>query len=620
MKTLKYILSSLAVVAVMSSCVSDLDVTPIDPNMNTADKALTSAADFEALLAGIYTGYGTSGFYGPNGDPSISGLDGGMSQYVRGLFHLCELSTDVYVCGWNDEGVPDVCKMQWDASTGLIYSIYSRMFFQIAHCNEFIREANATSVNLPKKDEWIAEARALRALSYYHAIDNFGNVPFADESSVVGQTPKRITRAELYAWLEEELKDIIDNSALPAARMAQYGHIDKGAVKMILAKLYLNAEVYTGTAQWAKCADVLKDLMDDGYSLHTAANGDRYSAYQDLFLADNDQCKDEMIFAIEQDGNDTQSYGVTNYLVFAFTGGSMVASELGISSGWAGCRATPDFYQKFSAGDARALFWTDGQTEDVADFGEFTNGIGFQKYRNIKADYNHADYDLNFEAGVVDYWLTVSANGVDVAAAPSGDDLPEHKDVVRVYINDQTGWDVIDLYMNDYGCGWPGKTVGDTKSLGGINWKYFEFDKDILGHAEHLVFNNAPGKAAGFVDIDFPVFRYADVLLMAAECEANGAAVDSYAGFNAVRARAGLAPIATPTLQEILDERARELYLELWRRQDLVRAGQFTGDKYIWQWKGGVHDGQAVEDYKNLFPIPTSDLMVNPNLVQNEGY
>jgi len=519
MKTVKYILSSLAIAAVMSSCVKDLEVTPIDPNMNTADKALTSEADFEALLAGIYTGYATSGFHGPNGDPSISGLDGGMSQYFRGLFHLCELSTDVYICGWNDEGVPDVCKMQWDPSTGLIYSIYSRMFFQIAHCNEFIREANATSVNLPKKAEWIAEARALRAMSYYHAIDNFGNVPFADETSVVGQIPKRITRADLYNWLETELTDIIDNSALAAPRTAIYGHIDKGAVKMVLAKLYLNAEVYTGTAQWEKCAGVIKDLMDDGYSLHTTSAG-VYNAYQELFLADNDKINDEIIFAVEQDGDDTQSYGVTNYLVFAFTGGSMVAADLGISSGWAGCRTTPEFYHKFTAGDKRALFWTDGQTEDATEFGEFTNGYGFQKYRNMNSD-------------------------------------------------------------------------------------------------------GTPGKAEGFVDIDFPVFRYADVLLMAAECSLHSTSITAAEGLNAlnqVRARAGLADAGSIDAQSVLDERARELYLELWRRQDLVRAGQFTTDKYIWQWKGGVHDGRAVEDYKNLFPIPNSDMMVNPNLEQNKGY
>ena len=522
MKTLKYILASLALVAALSSCVKDLEVVPIDPNLNTADKVLTTPEAFDALLAGIYTGYATSGFDGPNGGPSISGLDGGMSQYVRGLFHLCELSTDVYVCGWNDEGVPDVCKMQWDASTGLIYSIYSRMFFQIAHCNEFIRQANATEVVLPKKDEWIAEARALRALSYYHAIDNFGNVPFADETSIVGQNPVRYTRAQLYDWLEKELRDIIDNSALAERAATEYGRINKTAVKMILAKLYLNAEVYTGTAQWEKCAQVLKDIMDDGYSLHKTSVGS-YSAYQELFLADNDQRTDEIIFAIESDGVDTQAYGATTYLIFAFTGGSMLPADLGISSGWSGCRMTPEFYNKFSPADRRAIFWTDGQTVDVADMGEFSNGIGFQKYKNIKSD-------------------------------------------------------------------------------------------------------GTPGKAEGFPDTDFPMFRYADVLLMAAECAMNGATSISKAeglGYmNEVRARAGLGALAETdlTVDNILDERARELYLELWRRQDLVRYDRFTTDKYIWQWKGGVHDGKAVEDYKNLYPIPVSDMMVNSNLEQNPGY
>ena len=521
MKTIKYILASLALAASLASCVKDLNVTPIDPNKNTADKALVSEQDFEAFLAGIYTGYATSGYKGPNSDPSISGLDGGMSQYIRGMFHLEELSTDVYVCGWNDEGVPDVCKMNWDASTGLIYSIYSRMFFQIAQCNEFIRQARRTNLAMPKKEEWIAEARALRALSYYHALDNFGNVPFADETSVVGQTPQRITRAALYEWLEKELVDIIENSELAERAQTEYGRINKTAAKMILAKLYLNAKVYTGTAEWDQCAAVLKDIMDDGYSLHTTSAGGIYSPYQELFLADNDKRTDEIIFAIEQDGIDTQSYGVTNYLIFAFTGGTMKPDDLGISSGWAGCRMTPEFYHKFTANDDRAIFWTDGQTEDVTDMGDFANGIGFQKYKNITSDGN-------------------------------------------------------------------------------------------------------PGKAAGFVDTDFPVFRYADVLLMAAECALNGSTVISLAEgtdyLNQVRARAGLPDANGLDVNALLDERARELYLELWRRQDLIRYDYYTTDKYLWQWKGGEHDGKAVESYKNLFPIPVSDMMVNPNLEQNDGY
>ena len=522
MKSFKYILASLIVVASLASCVNDLNVTPIDPNMNTADKAFNSAADFDAFLAGIYTGYATSGYKGRDDDPSISGLDGGMSQYIRGLFHLCELSTDVYVCGWNDEGVPDVCKMQWDASTGLIYSIYSRMFFQIAQCNEFIRQARSSNLAMPKKDEWIAEARTLRALSYYHAIDNFGNVPFSDETSVVGQIPQRITRIELYNWLETELLDIIDNSALADRSATEYGRINKTAAKMILAKLYLNAKVYTGTAQWDKCANVLKDIMDDGYSLHTTSVGGVYSPYQELFLADNDKRTDEIIFAIEQDGIETMSYGVTDYLIFAFAGGTMdTATDLGTSSGWSGCRMTPEFYAKFSSNDDRAIFWTDGQTVDVADMGDFSNGIAFQKYKNLTS-------------------------------------------------------------------------------------------------------TNDRGKADGCPDTDFPMFRYADVLLMAAECAMNGASsisqTEGLGYLNEVRERAGLLPATALNADLILDERARELYLELWRRQDLIRYNRFTTADYVWQWKGGVHDGQAVEDYKNLYPIPVSDMMVNPNLVQNDGY
>ena len=522
MKTINYIFGILAVAATLSACVQDLNVTPIDPNKDTPDKALATEEGFSSFLAGIYTGYATSGYYGPNGDPSIKGLNGGMSQYVRGMFHICELPTDVYVCGWNDEGVPDVCQMHWDESTGLIYSIYSRMFFQIAQCNEFIRQAKASELTFAAKDEYIAEARALRALCYYHALDNFGNVPFADETSKITEKPQQIKRADLYDWLETEMVDIVDNSALAAPRTAEYGRIDKGAVKFLLAKLYLNAEVYTGTAQWKKCADVLKDLMDDGYSLHTESVGGVYSAYQELFLADNDKRTDEIIFAIEQDGNDTQSYGVTNYLVFAFTGGKMNVDDLGISSGWEGCRMTEQFYNKFEARkDARAIFWTKGQTTSVNTLGTFTDGIAFQKYKNIASD-------------------------------------------------------------------------------------------------------GTPGKAKGFVDTDFPMMRYADVLLMAAECslysESGISHSDGLAYFNQVRSRAGVRTLKKLDANTILDERARELYLELWRRQDLIRYGKFTTDAYLWDWKGGERNGKAVADYMNLYPIPTSDKMVNPGLVQNPGY
>ena len=518
MKKIYYILGILAVAASLTACVGDLNVTPIDPNANTADKALATESQFKAYLASSYLGFATSGYYGANGSPSISGLDGGASQYIRGLFHHSELTTDEAVCGWNDQTIKNFHWMNWTTDDTFIYAFYSRILMQVSATNEFIREAAKYGDNVANKDEYIAEARVLRAIAYYHAIDNFGNVPFADENDIVGSVPQQMPRAELFAWLEKELLDLINNSALAAPRANGYSRADKGVAKFLLAKLYLNAEVFTGTKMYDKCADVLKDLMDDGYSLHTTPNGDKFSAYQDLFLADNDKCTDEIIFAIQQDGVNTTSYGVTNYLIFASTGGTMDPAELGISSGWGGLRTTPQFYRKFSPDDKRALFFTSGQQEDIDDIGEFTNGYAFMKFRNIKSDGN-------------------------------------------------------------------------------------------------------PGQELGFVDTDFPMMRYADVLLMAAECAVRGAAgLDGLSALNQVRERAGLPAVKAYVLQDVLDERGRELYQECWRRNDLVRFGQFTTGDYLWQWKGNVKEGKGVDDYRNLFPIPDSDRLANSNLQQNPGY
>lgn len=516
MKNIKNYISTfaLAVGLTFSSCVGDLDVTPIDPNMNTADKALTTAEDFKAFLAQCYVGFSTSGYKGPNDEPSISGLDGGFSQYFRGLFHLNEYTTDETVIGWNDQTVKDLHGMAWTTTDVFVSSLYYRIFYQISMCNEFLRQANATSVEVPDMEKYKAEVRTLRALCWLHAIDMFGNVPFADETSSVGAiNPERIERSALFSWLETELKDIIDNSALSAARQNEYGRIDKGAAKMILAKLYLNAEVYTGSAKWNECAQVCQSIMADGYSLHPD--------YQELFLADNDRCTDEIIFAFEQDGIDTQSYGVTNFIIFASTGGSIDPAAIGISSGWGGIRTTPEFYDSFENGDKRSLFHTDGQQKEIDDISKFEHGYAFMKFKNINSD-------------------------------------------------------------------------------------------------------GTPGKANGFVDTDFPLFRYADVLLMMAECGLNGAsgvsADQGLAYLNQVRERAGLAALKSYNEADIVRERGCELYLECWRRSDLIRLDRFTTDKYLWSWKGGVQQGKSVASHLNLFPIPDKDLNSNDNLIQNPGY
>ena len=516
MKTLKYILGVLVLAIGMSSCVGDLDVTPLDPALNTADKALQTEDDYFALLAQCYTGFAVSGSYGPNGANNISGVDGGFSQYFRGRYHLNGLTTDEAVCGWNDQTLQDLHALNWTTSDVFVAAFYYRVAYQISACNEFIRQANMAKIDLSKKAQWIAEARALRAFCWLDAIDNYGGFPYADETNSVGSAaPEYKSRTELFSYVESECKALLEADDLYDYGQGEYGRANKGMVAMVLAKLYLNAGVYTGTERYADCAAVLQNLTGK-YSLHTTPHGTGANAYQELFLADNDKCTDELIFVIQQNGTQTASYGATNYLIFAATGDTMDPASVGISSGWGGIRTTPEFYGMFDAADQRELFWEEGHTLSIDDISTFSNGMGFQKFKNIMSDGGAAS------------------------------------------------------------------------------------DK-------------------GFVDVDFPVYRYADALLMLAECELNGVSCGGKAAFDSVRARAGM-PAIDLTAENLLEERGRELYLEGWRRSDLVRFGKFTSDSFVWQWKGGVKDGQGCPAYMAIFPIPDSDRYANPNLVQNPGY
>ena len=516
MKRMKYIIGALVAAIGMSSCVGDLNVTPLDPALNTADKALATENDYFALLAQCYTGFAVSGSYGPNGANNISGVDGGFSQYFRGRYHLNGLTTDEAICGWNDQTLQDLHALNWTTSDVFVAAFYYRIAYQISAMNEFIRQAEKATIDLPKKAQWIAEARALRAFCWLDAIDNYGGFPFADETNSVGSTaPEYRTREELFSYVENECKELLAASDLYDYGQGEYGRANKGLVAMVLAKLYLNAEVYVGQNMYSQCADILSNLKGK-YSLHTTVHGTGTNAYQELFLADNDKCTDELIFVIQQNGQQTASYGATNYLIFASTGDTMDPASVGISSGWGGIRTTPEFYGMFDSADQRELFWEEGHTLSIDDISTFKNGMGFQKFKNIQS-------------------------------------------------------------------------------------------------------NGEPGSDKGFVDVDFPVFRYADALLMLAECELNGVNCGGKAAFDEVRTRAGM-PAIDLTEENLLEERGRELYLEGWRRSDLVRFGKFTSDSFVWQWKGGVKDGQGCPAHMALFPIPDSDRYANPNLVQNPGY
>ena len=385
MKNIKVLMLAVAGVFALglSSCVNDLDVTPIDPNVQLPQDVLKDEAAFEALLAKCYQGLACSSSDGANGGPDINGVDGGFGQYLRAYFNLQCLTTDEATCCWNDTGLPDMHNMNWQASNQFIVAMYYRIFYQVGLCNELIRQVNnnPAGVEFQNKGALIAEARALRALSYYHAIDMFGNVPFSTEDDSVGAVgPRQISRADLFVYIEKECKELIEGSDLAAEGTNVYGRCDKGFVKMILAKLYLNAEVYIGEDRYADCAAICEDLIAT-YSL--AEN------FADLFAADNDRFAvgtEEIIFAVPHDGINTTSYGGTNFLIFAGTGGDMNAAAAGISSGWGGLTVTKQVAERYAEGDARAMFFTDYGTE-IVDIFTFTSG-GYKsvKFRNIKSN------------------------------------------------------------------------------------------------------------------------------------------------------------------------------------------------------------------------------------------
>ena len=390
MKNIKVLMLAVAGVFALgfSSCVNDLDVTPIDPNVQLPQDVLKDEAAFEALLAKCYQGLACSSSDGANGGPDINGVDGGFGQYLRAYFNLQCLTTDEATCCWNDTGLPDMHNMNWQASNQFIVAMYYRIFYQVSLCNELIRqvEANPAGVKFQNKGALVAEARALRALSYYHAIDLFGNVPFATENDAVGaEGPRQINRADLFAWVEKECKELLEGNDLAAEGTNVYGRCDKGFVKMILAKMYLNAEVWIGEDRYAECAALAKELVV-AYNLH--------DNFADLFAADNHLftanatfgAKNEIIFAVPHDGINTTSYGGTNFLIFAGTGGDMNAAEAGISSGWGGLSVTKQVSERYAEGDARAMFFTAYGTE-ISDIFNFTSG-GYKsvKFRNVNHD------------------------------------------------------------------------------------------------------------------------------------------------------------------------------------------------------------------------------------------
>ncbi len=722
-----YILS-LGLVLFISSCFKDLDTIPLDPNQFTSEVAYNEPESYKQVLAKLYAGLATTGQEGPAGRPDISGIDEGFSQYLRGYFYLQQLPTDETIVGWNDQTIKDFHNQSWTSSDVFVFSFYSRIFYQIALANEFLRETQSSRLDLRDVSAELreeiagfrAEARFLRALSYWHALDLFRNVPFITENDPIGKFfPQPTNAQDLFNFIEAELLDIEDQIAAP--RTNGYARADRAAVWMLLAKLYLNAEVYIGQDRYADCFEYTERVINAGFTLEPE--------YEHLFLADNDR-SNEIIFPIAFDGINTQTFGGTTFIVFASTGGQMSPSARGIDNAWGGLRTTREFVSLFPEGQGGIVsernrgntvnypklyvpgthqgndptdtrnsiaapvgnqfffghkYFPDPNTEilftripapgapffgdnngdgNLDQFGapivvpeaglhyievDFTNNTYTIERRDwelqgsavpgsepVAMSWNQEEraleVELELDAGEItfignrDQSLVLGDNGGDGILELGGEPITkiEFSGTYKIYLyieQPDYGYKITTNVFDRRGMFFTAGQTLDIEDVTPFTQGY------AITKFSNMTSTGVAGSNLSYVDTDFPLFRLADAYLMAAEAALRGGGSTGQAVeyFNRVRERAYQGSLGNVTAEEltldlILEERGRELYWECHRRTDLIRFGQFTDGSYVWNWKGGVMDGQQVPSFRNVYPIPDQDLNANPNLRQNEGY
>ncbi len=417
----------------------------------------------------------------------------------------------------------------WTSSDSWILGEWQNMFQAIGYCNYFIdavQDKDLSKMDLPvSKEQMIAEIKMVRALHYYWALSDFRNIPIVEH---VGEnSPPTKSGTEVFAFIEKEIKDNIDKLG-EKGDAGWYGHFTRSAAYALLAKLYLNAEVFTGEARWEDCIAACDQVIGSDYSLDEKWN--------DPFLVHNES-SNENIYVVPFDATNAQQF---NFIEQNFHENILFAKYGVEYYGWHKISTQESFYNLYQPNDHRIEQWA----------------VGPQTFTNEDGD----------EEDILDW------NGEPMTVTP-----------------------YIDMLINYDG----------GEAQGAMNMKY-EIEYAGLGSMSN----------------DMVIFRLADILYMKAEClmRMNGGAAtaDAVSLVNQVRERsfdAGDADAdyttATLTLDELLNERGRELAYEMHRREDMVRFGTFNNE---W-WEKPASD----EKYR-IFPIPFDVVTANPALVQNPGY
>ncbi|OQP61762.1 hypothetical protein A3860_31360 [Niastella vici] len=545
---MKKILIALAAITIIAGACTKLDVTPesqyVDNNFPK------TPADYQALIGPIYTQLA--------------------SKYAIDYFRMQELTTDELILPGRDGNYDDGGQYRqhhhhtYTPDHVNVNDVWQWGFGAINTCNRVLSNiANSSMAPTdPSRISSVAEVKAMRGLFYYFMMDLYGNVPIVD-TFPVPELPKTKSRLEVFQFIEKELKAVVKSLPVKSSTnaIATYGHPTQGMVYALLAKMYLNAAVYTGTPRPAEAVAMCDSVIGSKkYSLDPV--------YADVFAPDNGPATLETIFAIPYDpllldGNQFTRHGIMAYLWPKYG----VPNNLSISMS-----TTPEFYDRFNLpGDERNATWLVGKQYNL-DSTPFTIKIP------------KTDLDASY-------------------TGPKGDTTWQLEITKAIKMTGKKPFDVGNDYL--------------ARCMGIRSIKYYP--------------DRATTAATRMSGNDMPIFRLADIYLMKAEALIRGGILSTTVNgevqtplvlLNKVRARAK-APLATSlTLDDLLDERARELYWENWRRNDLIRF-----DKYEIEYPipgdvatSGYTPGMNKDPRRRIFPIPTSERKLNTFLDQNPGY
>lgn len=561
--------AALLLSASLSSCMADLDKGNIDPNVETNPSTL-----------GLYTKcYAGLIMEGNDGKADFTIDDDGKSTLLRNIFNFNELPTDEAICWWSDGGLTDISYNKYNAATPTLKYLYYRLMSNISFENNFL---NLDAAKEEDKTRY-AEVRVIRAYNYFLMLDFFGDPAFVEKSS--SELPyqahtynpkfeanKTYTRAELlqmgreflFKWVEKELLEA-EPDLLPAKPEkdtdADYGRIDKGACWLLLSRLYLNAGTYLNNdgqdnPYWDKALQYAENVINSDYALFD----------------------DSKISEVAK-ANGYQPYD----LLFMGDNGSNGAS----------CEAILPLMQDgtMTQGYGGSLFyiaalWNDAMKSVTGkDAGTTENAWSGMRVRPsfLKVFFNNPSVVVKKEA----------------------------KDIRKMNIDDRAifwgkGNDKNDRTLE----------LGENKSF---------FSGIVTPKWNNNYAEGGTPHDSKFVDTDFFLFRVAEAYLNAAEAEMhlNGEGSDKAKGYiDKLRERAHADVHSSYTLNDVLDERARELYCEGLRRTDLIRFNQYGGNKatYKWELKGGSDNGSNFDKTKNVYPLPSSEILANKNLTQIDGY